>query len=151
METVATKTATNNFHLNIEVNASAEEAMKKIARVNGWWAKNLKGKAEKLNDKFSVHFGDTFVDFQISELVPNQKVVWKVTDCNLGWIKAKKEWNGTEVVFEISKKGKGTQIDFTHVGLVPGVECYESCEVGWTGHVTKSLVQFINVGKGMPE
>ena len=140
-----------NFHRTIKVNASTEEAMKKIGQVNLWWAKNFTGKAEKLNDKFSVHFGETFVDFQIRELVPNKKVVWKVTDCNLHWINNKKEWNGTEVVFEIFGKNKSTQIDFTHVGLVPVVECYKDCEVGWDGHITMSLVKFINEGKGMPE
>ncbi len=140
-----------NYHTTIKVNASQEEAMKKIAQVNRWWAKNFKGKAEKLNDKFSVHFGETFVDFQISELIPNKKVVWKVTDCNLDWIINKKEWNGTEVVFEISENINSTQINFTHVGLVPGVECYSDCEVGWNGHITNSLVKHINEGKGMPE
>lgn len=140
-----------NFHKTIKVNAAAKEAMKKISQVNLWWAKNFKGKAEKLNDAFSVHFGETFVNFQISELVPDKKVVWKVTDCNLHWIKAKKEWNGTEVVFEISQKNDSTQIDFTHIGLIPGVECYNDCDAGWTGHITKSLVHLINEGKGMPE
>ncbi len=140
-----------NFHRTITVNASAEEAMKKISEVNHWWAKNFTGKAETLNDKFSVHFGETYVDFQISELIPNQKVVWKVTDCNLDWIKARKEWNGTQVVFKISEKKNSTQIDFTHVGLVPGVECYNDCEVGWRHHLTVGLEKFINEGKGMPE
>ena len=142
---------TKNFHRTITVNASPEEAMKKINQVNKWWAKNFTGKAEKLNDKFTVDFGKTFVDFQISELIPGQKVVWKVTDCNLHWIKAKKEWNGTEVVFKLSEKKNTTQIDFTHIGLVPGVECYNDCEAGWNGHITNSLVKFINEGKGMPE
>ena len=77
-------------------------------------------------------------------------MVWKVTDCNLHWINNKKEWNSTEVVFEISEKKNSTQIDFTHVGLVPGVECYQDCETGWNEHVTLSLVKFINEGKGMP-
>lgn len=140
-----------NFHRTITVNASAEEAMKKISQVNRWWAKKLKGTTEKLNDKFTVDFGETYVDFQISELVLDKKVVWKVTDCNLHWINNKKEWNGTEVVFELSEKKSVTQIDFTHIGLVPGVECYESCEVGWTEHVTDSLVKFINEGKGNPQ
>jgi hypothetical protein len=140
-----------NFHRIIKVNASAEEVMKKISQVNGWWAKNFTGKAEKLNDKFSVHFGKTFVDFQVSESEPGKKIVWKVTDCNLDWIKAKKEWNNTEVVFEISAEKNATQIDFTHIGLVPGVECYTDCEAGWNGHVTSSLVNFINEGKGQPE
>src|SRR5882724_8220145 len=114
--------ANKNFHKTIKINASPEEAMKKISQVNKWWAKKVKGKTEKLNDKFTADFGETFVDFQISELMPNKKVVWKVTDCNLHWIKAKKEWVGDEVVFEISKKKNSTQIDFTHIGLIPSAE-----------------------------
>jgi hypothetical protein len=142
--------ANKNFHRSITVNESAEEVMKKISQVNKWWAKKTKGKTEKLNDKFTVDFGETFVDFQISELIPNKKVVWKVTDCNLHWINNKKEWNNTEVLFEISEKKNLTQIDFTHFGLVPGLECYKDCEIGWTEHITNSLVKFINEGKGMP-
>jgi len=38
-----------DYHRTITVNASAEEAMKKIGQVNGWWAKNFTGKAETLN------------------------------------------------------------------------------------------------------
>jgi len=139
-----------NYHKTITVNASAEETLEKIGQVDLWWAKKVKGKAKKLNDKFTVDFGETFVDFQVSELVSNKKVVWKVTDCNLHWISNKKEWNGTEVVFEISEKKSSTQMDFTHVGLVPGVECYKDCEVGWNEHVGDSLLKFINDGKGMP-
>jgi len=141
----------NNFHTRITVNGGAKETMKKINQVDLWWAKNFTGRAEQLNDEFTVRFGDTFVDFQISEFVPEKKVVWEVTDCNLHWINNKKEWNGTDVVFELSEKENGTQIDFTHIGLVPGVECYKDCEVGWNGHITQSLAKFINEGKGMPE
>jgi hypothetical protein len=140
-----------SFHTSIKVDASPEDALKNINQVNKWWAKKVKGKSEKLNDQFTVDFGTTWVDFQITELVPDKKVVWKVTDCNLEWIKNKKEWNGTEVVFEISEKKNATQIDFTHLGLIPSFECYEDCKVGWTGHITESLVKFINEGKGKPE
>ena len=140
-----------NFSRKITVNASAADAMKKISMVNLWWAKNLSGSAEKLNDKFTVRFGETFVDFLISELIPDKKVVWKVTNCNLDWIKAKKEWNGTEVVFEISSENNKTNIEFIHIGLVPGIECYNDCEAGWNGHITNSLVNFIKDGKGQPE
>lgn len=140
-----------NYHATVNVNGSIENAMTKISQVNLWWAKNFTGKAEKLNDTFSVHFGKTYVDFKINELIPNKKVVWKVTDCNLDWIKAKKEWNGTKVIFQLSENKKSTQIDFTHIGLVPGVECYNDCEVGWNGHIKESLVHFINEGKGTPQ
>ncbi|HTH57441.1 MAG TPA: SRPBCC domain-containing protein [Cyclobacteriaceae bacterium] len=140
-----------NFHVTIKVHASPEEAMRSISQVNKWWAKKVKGRAEKQNDKFTVDFGETFVDFQISELVPNKKVVWDVIDCNLHWITNKKEWNGTKVVFEITPERNHAKIDFTHVGLVPGAECYSDCEVGWNGHLTDSLVSLINNGKGKPE
>lgn len=141
----------NDYHKTMTVDASAEEAMRKISEVNGWWAKNFIGKADNLHDKFSVRFGETYVDFQVSDLIPDRKVVWKVTDCHLHWIKAQKEWMDTEVVFELSKKGNETRIDFTHIGLVPGVECYHDCEVGWNGHLTGSLVEFINGGVGTPQ
>jgi len=138
-----------NYHRTIVVNASPEEAMKKISQINLWWRKDFSGSAAKLSDEFTVPFGElngeiSFVDFVISEFVPNKKIVWKVDDCNLPWFKNKKEWNNTEVVFELSEENDKTKIDFTHIGLVPEVECYEACEKGWDGHITKDLVKFIN-------
>lgn len=137
-----------NYHTTIVVNASQEEALKKISQVI-WWKKDFRGTAEKLNDKFSVPFGElngeqSFVDFVVSELVPNKRIAWKVTDSNLPWFNDKKEWNGTEVVFDLFPDQGKTRIAFTHVGLVPGVECYEACESGWNGHITKDLLNFIN-------
>jgi uncharacterized protein YndB with AHSA1/START domain len=145
-----------NYHRTITVNASSDEAMRKINQVNHWWKHDFSGSAEKLNDRFTVPFGDlngekSFVDFVVSEIVPNKKIVWKVTNCNLPWFKDKTEWNNTEVVFEISFENNKTKIDFTHIGLVPGIECYDACEKGWDGHVTNSLLSFINEGKGNPQ
>jgi hypothetical protein len=149
MET-KTKTKTD-FSLGLTVKAPAKEAMKKIAQVNKWWAKNFEGKAAKLNDEFTVNFGDTFVDFKISECVPDKSITWLVTDCNLGWIKARKEWKGTECIWTLTEKGGKTIIDFVHKGLTPESECYESCKPGWTGHLKNSLVKLIDEGKGFPE
>ena len=95
--------------------------------------------------------GDSFFNMTVAELIPGKKVVWKVTNCNLHWINNKKEWNGNDVVFKISPENNKTKIDFTHIGLEPGVECYNDCEVGWNEHITNSLVKFINEGSGMPQ
>ena len=38
-----------------------------------------------------------------------------------------------------------------HVGLIPEIECYESCEKGWNFFTGDSLLKLINEGKGMPE
>lgn len=145
------KIENKNYHRTIIVKASAEEVMKKISRINLWWRKDFSDSAEKLDDKFTVPFGEpSFVDFVVSEFVPNKKVVWKVTDCYLPWFQDKKEWNNTEVVFQLSEENDKTKIDFTHVGLIPEIECYNVCENGWNGHI-KTLEKFINEGKGLPE
>lgn len=142
---------TGNYTATISVNATPKAAFEKIAKVDGWWAKKFTGRALNVNDTFKVDFGDTFVDFKITESIPGKKVVWYVTDCNLHWINAKKEWNDTKVVWDISSKNNTTQIKMTHVGLVPGVECYEACKPGWDGHVKESLLAFINENKGKPQ
>ncbi len=40
------------------VHEAAEEAMKKISQINLWWRKDFSGRAEKLNDTFTVPFGE---------------------------------------------------------------------------------------------
>jgi len=143
-----------DFSLSFTVKATAKESMKSINQVKLWWAKNFKGKAVKLNDKFSVYFGgseDTFVDFKISEVIPDKKISWLVTDCNLHWINDKKEWKNTEVIWNLSEKNGKTKIDFVHKGMTPESECYESCKPGWTHHIKDSLVKLIENGEGFPE
>ena len=115
------------------------------------WAKDLTGKSRKLNDEFTVRFGETFVNFRLIEVIPDRKVVWDVTDCYLHSFKDKTEWTGTKIVFEISEKNDLTRIDLTHVGLFPGVECYENCEKGWNFYFKESLFKLITTGKGQPQ
>jgi hypothetical protein len=140
-----------DFSYSLTVKASAKETMKKIGQVNLWWAKDFKGKAGKLDDVFSVYFGGTYVNFKISEAIPEKKIIWLVTDCNLEWIKDKKEWKNTEVIWTLTEKGEKTHIDFVHKGVTPESECYESCKPGWTHHLKDSLQKLIDKGKGFPE
>jgi len=140
-----------NYHNSIQVNASAADAYAQIANVAGWWAKSFKGKASKTGDTFNVQFGDTRVDFEITEAIPGKKVVWKVTDCYLPWLNDKTEWNNTEVAWNIGTANGKTTIDMTHVGLQPGVECYEACKKGWDGHISDSLFRLVTEGVGKPQ
>src|SRR5438093_735217 len=117
----------NNYHRTFMVNASAEETFGKIAKVDEWWAKNFTGSALQPGDTFRVEFGTTWVNFKITEAIPAKKIAWTVTDSYLPWLSNKTEWNNTDVVFEISSSDNQTKVDFTHVGLAPGIECYEKC------------------------
>jgi hypothetical protein len=145
------KTKSKDYNASILANVPPKEAFEKIARVKEWWAKNFKGKAEKLNDQFTVRFRETFVDFGITEALPDKRIVWTVTDCNLHWLKDKKEWQNTRVVWEIIPEGKSIRVIMTHVGLVPEIECFDNCRTGWDGFIKGSLLKFLNEGKGMPE
>ncbi len=142
---------TSDFNCSITANVSADEAMYAISQIQDWWKKGFAGTAEKLNDEFTVKFsGESFVNFTITEFVPDTKVVWTVTDCFLPWFADKTEWTGTNVVFELSSHGHSTTINFTHQGLVPQVECFNMCAAGWTGHVTNSLQKLLAEGLGQP-
>ena len=142
---------TRDYHINISANVSSKEAFDAFNNVAAWWATNFEGSSQKLYDTFTVHFGDVSVDFKIIEFVPNQKVVWLVTDCDLTWLNNKKEWLGNTMVWEISTENNTTQINFTHVGLVPELECYTDCNDGWNFHIGTSLLKLMTEQKGMPD
>src|SRR5438477_7470684 len=125
-----------NYNVSVTVEAPAEKAFKSINNVSEWWNENLGGSSHKLNDIFTIHFsGNNFATHKIVEFVPDKKIVWQVTDCYLEWLTDKKEWQNTKMSFEISTKDNSTQINVTHIGLVPEVECYDMCVKGWDQYV----------------
>ncbi|MDE3057276.1 MAG: SRPBCC domain-containing protein [Bacteroidota bacterium] len=140
-----------DYQCAISANITAGEAFEKISQVAKWWSKSFKGKSQKPGDTFSVRFGETFVDFKIGEVIPDKKIVWEVTDCNLHWIENKTEWKNTKIVWEVLPENSKTNISMTHVGLVPGVECYNDCKIGWDGYIQKSLFDFLTENKGLPD
>lgn len=140
-----------DYRISISALVSASEAYDKISRVSEWWATDFEGSARNFGDLFTVRFGETYVDFKITEAVPGSKVVWHVTNCYLPWLKDKTEWNGTSVVFEVSTRESETTVTMTHEGLVPEVECFEACEQGWNHHFGESMKQFLTDGHGMPK
>ncbi len=139
-----------NFNCRITANVTAAEAMEAISQVSHWWAKDVTGSTEKLNDEFTVRFGETFVDFKIIEFIPGNKIVWLVTNSYLPWLKDRSEWKTTKVIFRISTIDNQTTVNFTHSGLVPQLECYDTCVAGWNKYIPGSLRQLLNNGVGQP-
>jgi hypothetical protein len=83
-------------------------------------------------------------------MAPNKKVVWHVLDNYFNFTEDKTEWKNTKVVFEISTHGGGTEIRFTHEGLVPAYECFDVCSNAWGSYVNGSLRGLIATGEGRP-
>ncbi len=134
---------TKDYTTHITVNQSPEAVFNAINNVPAWWSSNFEGKSENLNDVFTVHFGKTNMTMKVIEFVPYESIVWEVIDCHKDWLKNKKEWKGTKISWEISPMKDGTKITFTHIGLVPGLECYEGCENAWGEYISGSLYKLI--------
>ncbi|MGO9480198.1 MAG: SRPBCC family protein [Candidatus Kryptoniota bacterium] len=135
----------------ILIDQTPEEAFAAINNVRGWWSGEIEGSTDKLGDEFTYRYKDIHYSKQkITEFIPGKKVVWLITDSYLSFIKDKTEWNGTNVTFEISKKGKQTEVRFTHVGLLPEHECFNACSGAWGSYIRGSLRDLITKGKRQP-
>jgi hypothetical protein len=140
-----------NLCLTLSVNQTPKEVFDAVNNVRGWWSQEIEGSTDKLNDEFTYTYTDVHkCKMKIVEVVPGKKIAWQVLDNYFSFTKDKSEWKGTKVIFEISKVGGRTQLQFTHDGLVPEYECYDACVKGWTQYIQTSLLNLITTGKGQP-
>jgi hypothetical protein len=140
-----------DFTTTFTVDQTPEQAFAAINNVRGWWSGGIEGSTDKLGGEFTYRYQDVHYSKQkITELVAGKKVVWLVLDSYLNFTKDKTEWNGTEITFEVSKKGKKTEVRFTHLGLVPEFECFDACSNAWGSYTNGSLRSLITTGKGEP-
>ena len=134
------------------VDQSPEETFAAINNVRGWWSGEIDGETDKLGAVFTYRYKDIHMSkHRITEFVPGKKVVWHVTDAELTFAKDKKEWIGTDIVFEIARKDGETELRFTHEGLVPAFECYGGCSGAWGALVEGNLRKLIATGKNQPD
>ncbi len=140
-----------DFTLTLSVDKSPEEVSDAICNVRGWWSGEIDGITDKPGAEFTYRYKDLHRSTQkITEWVPGKKVVWHVLDGRINFVKDKTEWTGTDIVFEITKKGDETELRFTHVGLVPAFECYGDCSGAWGFYIKDSLRSLIATGRGQP-
>jgi hypothetical protein len=142
---------TEDYSIALTVDQSPQEVFEAINNVRGWWSEEIEGRTDRLGAEFKYEYQDMHRSTQkITELVPGKRVVWKVLDARINFVKDKSEWNGTDLVFDIAPKGDKTELRFTHVGLRPSVECYGKCSGAWGFYVNESLRELIATGKGQP-
>jgi len=140
-----------SFKASFTVEQTPEEVFAAINNVRGWWSEEIEGTTDKAGEVYYYHFQNLHrCTIKVTELVPNLKVAWRVLDNYFSFIQDQAEWRGTDIVFEIAKKGDKTEVHFTHVGLVPAYECFNVCSNAWGTYFNGSLKHLITTGKGEP-
>jgi hypothetical protein len=140
-----------NLTIAFTVEQSPEEAFAAITRVRDWWSGEIDGITDQLGAVFTYRYQDVHRSTQrIAELIPARRVTWHVVDSYLGFVADKTEWTGTDVIFEVTPTEAGTEVRFTHAGLVPAVECFGDCSNAWQFYIGGSLRNLITKGQGEP-
>ena len=139
-----------NYTTTIIVDQTASEVCAAINNARTWWTgkPGVTGSTDKLGDEFTYRYGDVHRStHKITELVKDKKIVWHTVEAQLNFVPNKSEWTGTDIVFEITKKGDQTEVRFTHVGLVPAIQCYGDCSGAWDYYINECLKGLITSGK----
>lgn len=137
-----------DFTTSFEVSRTPEEVFVAVTNVRAWWTGQIEGVTDRLGQEFTYRFQDLHFSRQrITELIPGQRVVWRVVEANLPFTKDKAEWEGTDIVFEIRPTPVGAELLFTHRGLTEEVECYGACSAGWRTFIQGSLPLLLSTGK----
>jgi uncharacterized protein YndB with AHSA1/START domain len=138
-----------DFHSTFSVPQSPEEVFAAITDPKRWWTGDIEGSAIKIGDTFSYRYGDVHYSKQkVTDLVPGQRAVWQVLESHLPGNEDPEEWNGTEIRFEITDNDGQTEVRFSHQGLVPSFQCFDSCSSAWGFYINGSLKRFITTGEG---
>jgi hypothetical protein len=140
------------YSTSYTVEQSPAEVYAAILNVPAWWTGQVEGTADVVGAEFSYrHPPQHYSRQRVAELEFARRVVWEVVDSELSFISEPEEWTGSEIIFEITPVNNGTELRFTHVGLMPNVECYEACSAAWIHYITGSLHSLITTGAGLPD
>ena len=117
------------YTTSFAVDQSLKQVFAAINNVRGWWSGDIEGRTDKPGAEFAYRYEDIHRSTQkITQWVPGKKVVWRVLDARISFVKGTAEWNSADIIFEIARKGEKTELRFTHMGLLPRIECYGSAQ-----------------------
>ncbi len=139
----------------LTVDQTPEEVYAAINHVRGWWTgkPGIEGNTDKLGDEFTFRYEPQHFSRQkVTELIPAKRIAWLVLASEIIVLKDQDEWTGTKMIFDIAGKGDKTEVRFTHQGLTPEVECFNSCLRDWGGYIHISLRKLMTrMGKAHPK
>jgi uncharacterized protein YndB with AHSA1/START domain len=116
-------------------------ALTTIDGLAGWWTTDTTGDAG-LGGKIAFRFVPGGFDMEVIELVPGERVRWRV-------IEGPPEWIGTTVDWRLSRSDGYTIVLFSHEGWAEPVEFLYHCSTKWASYLL-SLKALVETGTGAP-
>ncbi|HEX6707148.1 MAG TPA: SRPBCC domain-containing protein [Albitalea sp.] len=127
--------------------AKVYDALSTIEGLARWWTTTTTGSSRIGGDvafRFHTETGDEIggFDMEVLELVPEQKVRWRVKA-------GPAEWVGTDIEFLLSRQDDYTIVMFGHRKWREEVEFMAHCSTKWATFLL-SLRDLVETGKGRP-
>ncbi|ROS31344.1 SRPBCC family protein [Cellulomonas sp. PhB150] len=149
--TRAERPSEDDFTTSFVVDESPDDVFAAVLDVRGWWTDDIEGPTGDVGDVFVFRHTDVhYSKLLITEVVPGRRVTWLVLDTELSFVEDTTEWINTSITFEVTPTAAGTEVRFTHHGLVPAYECYDACSSAWGFYLVYSMRSLIVTGAGMP-
>ena len=143
---------TQDFITRFSVDQTPGAVFDAINNVRGWWSGQIEGDTDRLGAEFTYRYKDVHRSTQrITDFIRGTRIVWRVVDSSLTFMKDTSEWNDTEIAFEIRETHGQTELCFTHHGLIPQFECYGSCSNAWGMLINGNLRTLIATGDRQPD
>ena len=146
--------STNSYTREIIVSNTPDDAYRALtSEFDKWWTE-CSGPIIAVGDEVTFRFAPTYWTMRATKLEPNKSVELECIEAHHiheGLPDSiRKEWEGTKLKWDIQQQGDSTKISFVHEGLVPSLDCYEICEMGWDHFIVNSLKKYLDSGKGSP-
>jgi uncharacterized protein YndB with AHSA1/START domain len=145
-----------SYSTTLTVDRSPAEVYAAVTDVRAWWSEEVEGPTDRVGSAFRYRGHDEadtvehLATIRVEELVPGRRVVWRVLDNHFSFTDDQTEWTDTVIRFDITGTDAGTELRFTHEGLLPAHECFPACSTAWTFYVTESLRGLLATGRGAP-
>ena len=129
----------------VGISGSAQEIYALLttdAGLSKWWTTDTRGAGET-GSVISFRFGEGGPDFEVIELVPDLKVVWRHSG------KMPAAWMGSKISFELEATEIQTFINFRHYNWQTSDDFLAHCSTRW-GVFMMSIKSCVETGRGQP-
>ena len=134
-----------DIHHRIGVRPSSPDdvyaALTTLDGLSGWWTTDTTGDPGP-GGTIAFRFPPGGFDMEVVELVPGERVLWRVVD-------GPPEWIDTTIEWQISQADDFTIVLFTHAGWAEPVDFLHHCSTKWAVYLL-SLKELLETGTGSP-